>query len=209
MRGWLLTVVTAVLWMWAAWELVRLWRGRVPNERFAARLLHRRWRLSTAAAVVGLANAVVAMVAGHWAYTGTLRQSIHWTAAPASMGPAALNIALFAALLGGVTASALLRGGFHLKWRPAPGWILNFAGGALMGFGIATVPGGNDGLLLDALPSLSPHAVPAFVALLLGIGLTQLIMRLFSPLPRIDCSGDLCPLDYGEKSPGIESDRAH
>lgn len=189
--GWPLAAAVVLLWAWAGSEATRLWRRRDPTCSTRDFLVHRRWRLSTAAAVIGLANAVIGLAAGHWAYTGTLRQFIRWTTAGA-MRPSTVAIALFVALMGGIIASSLLRGSFRLHWRPTLGWLRHLGGGVLMGVGVLTVPGGNDALILEALPALSPHAVPAFAAMLGGIGAILLILRRFTLAPRIDCRGDLC-----------------
>ena len=61
-----------------------------------------------------------------------------------------------------------------------------------MGVGIVTVPGGNDGLLLDAIPSLSPHAIPAFAGLLVGIATVLLMLPRISDVRGIECGGDIC-----------------
>ncbi len=62
-----------------------------------------------------------------------------------------------------------------------------------MGFGAALVPGGNDVLILHAIPILSPHALPAYLAMLAGICVTLVAMRRIGmELERIDCSGDIC-----------------
>jgi hypothetical protein len=42
------------------------------------------------------------------------------------------------------------------------------AGGTVMGVAAAMIPGGNDVLVLHALPALSPHAPFAYVALVAG-----------------------------------------
>jgi hypothetical protein len=49
-----------------------------------------------------------------------------------------------------------------------------------MGAGAVMIPGGNDTLMLKSLPGLSPHAVPAFFALLLGVSVTLLFMQLIT-----------------------------
>ena len=55
------------------------------------------------------------------------------------------------------------------------------------------VPGGNDVLILHAIPTLSPHALPAYLAMLVGIAITLVVMRLIgASLDTIDCSGDIC-----------------
>ncbi len=194
LHGWALALASAALAGWGAREIVLLWRGHDRACRLIDGLLHRRWRLSLAAAVIGLTNVAIVIMAGHWAYTETLRQSVGWASAR-RMPPSSLAATLFFALMAGVVASAWLRGSFRLRWRPHLGWLRHIAGGALMGVGVALVPGGNDGLLLDAIPSLSPHALPAFAALLFGIAATLLSLRRFTPVPRIDCGGDVCRED--------------
>lgn len=47
----------------------------------------------------------------------------------------------------------------------------------MMGFGAALIPGGNGVLVLHAFPALSPHAVPAYIALILGVGASLLVSR--------------------------------
>jgi hypothetical protein len=65
-------------------------------------------------------------------------------------------------------------------------------GGTLMGAGAVLIPGGNDTLILDSLPGLSPHAIPAFVALLFGIGMTLLLMRLLTGKTlKVVCTNDI------------------
>ena len=49
-----------------------------------------------------------------------------------------------------------------------------------MGFGAALVPGGNAVLILHGIPTFSPHAVPDYLALCLGI----MILLLISPSLR-------------------------
>ncbi len=188
---WGLMLTVCLLLGWAVWETINLWRRRDPACGMIEGLLHRRWRLSLAAAVIGLANVGIALAAGHWAYTSTLRDLIGSRIA-GRMGPSLLQMALFLALMMGVVCSALLRRSYILRCKPKPDWLRNLAGGMLMGVGIVMVPGGNDGLLLDAIPSLSPHAIPAFVALLVGVAAVLLVLPRFSDVRRVDCGGDIC-----------------
>ena len=78
-------------------------------------------------------------------------------------------------VLAGVLISASTRDKFQLKIRPRRSWINQFIGGLLMGLGAALIPGGNDVLLLNGIPGLSPHAAPAFLSMLLGIAITLLV----------------------------------
>jgi hypothetical protein len=73
--------------------------------------------------------------------------------------------------------SAIQRRSFALRsprvsqvWRHAPaGW--------LMGVGAGMLPGGNDTLLISAIPTLSMQAAAAYIALLAGIAITLWAMR--------------------------------
>lgn len=62
-----------------------------------------------------------------------------------------------------------------------------------MGAGAVLIPGGNDTLMLKSLPGFSPHAIPTFVALLFGIGVTLFFFQLFTGKTlKVVCSGDIC-----------------
>lgn len=74
--------------------------------------------------------------------------------------------------------SALQRG--SVAWRLPQGaasWLRHTAGGVLMGVGAAMVPGGNDTLLLNALPTLALQAVGTYLAMLTGIATVLWLMR--------------------------------
>ena len=100
---------------------------------------------------------------------------------------------LFAALITGVGLSAWQGHRFFWQWRPHRRWAAYGAGGVLMGLGAAMIPGGNDVLILHGIPFLSPHAIPAFLAMLGGIAMSLMSMRALGlGIPRIDCGGDIC-----------------
>lgn len=62
-----------------------------------------------------------------------------------------------------------------------------------MGAGASLIPGGNDGLILFGLPALSPHALPAWLAIVAGITLALLLLRqMGAPVTPIRCEDDLC-----------------
>ena len=92
--------------------------------------------------------------------------------------------------------SAWQRGSLRLRWRRIQAWPRHLMGGALMGAGavlIPGIPGGNDTLILKSLPGLSPHAIPAFAAVLFGICATLLLMRPFTGKTlQVDCTNDIC-----------------
>jgi uncharacterized membrane protein YedE/YeeE len=95
--------------------------------------------------------------------------------------------------ISGIALSARQVGRFVWRFRPGRNWYSYGFGGVLMGFGAAMIPGGNDVLILHAIPSLSVHAVPAFTAMIIGIAATLFVMRLLGQnIATINCSGDIC-----------------
>jgi hypothetical protein len=61
----------------------------------------------------------------------------------------------------------------------------------MMGLGTALLPGGNDALVLYGIPSLSPHALPAFATMVIGIAATVWLLRHFGAEMRVTCRNDL------------------
>lgn len=184
--------LVATLWIWVIREAARLWRSRRGRTAWWKLVHADRYRLSTAAAVLGITSGVLYALHGTWAYTGTISEEIHHvvTGDPA---PSAVRWGLLAAVLLGMGWSSWQRRSFRLDWRPSLSWIVSFPAGLLMGFGAALVPGGNDVLILHAIPGLSPHALPAYGAMVIGIALPLVMMRVIQgTVMRVDCSSDVC-----------------
>ncbi|MEM7223546.1 MAG: YeeE/YedE thiosulfate transporter family protein [Pseudomonadota bacterium] len=191
---WLLVLVLA-LTAYALFELTRLWRRRDRSQNLKARGLSPRYRLSTAAMLIGLSGGALYLLNGDWVYTANLTQGVEWFMGGDAAPPLA-NGLLFGAVLIGIWLSAWQRQAFALRWpRIGPG-LMHLLGGVLMGLGAALVPGGNDALILSALPVWLPHALPAFLGMLLGISAALVAHRLMTgDLPRLSCAGDLCRED--------------
>jgi uncharacterized membrane protein YedE/YeeE len=190
------TALSLALALWIFWESVRLWRT-APKGSWRSRLVARRYRLSTAAAVMGLSNGILYALLGTWSYTNTLRLPVTHLFASTStaIAPASEMLLwwLFLALLIGVVVSAFTGRSPELRWRPRSRWFAYLFGGVLMGLGVALVPGGNDVLLLNTIPGFSPHAIPAFFMMLLGIAATLAVIRKRGGhWPVVDCRNDLC-----------------
>jgi len=166
-------LVLAGLWVWALWELARLWR-EAPGHPWR-RLLAPAYRLSTAAAILGIAGGILYAAQGAWTYTNFLRAEV--ASAFGRSPPKAWQWLLVLALVGGMTVSALQRRSFALRAPGASQVRRHAAAGWLMGVGAAMLPGGNDTLLLSAIPTLSVQAMAAYVALLAGIAITLWAMR--------------------------------
>lgn len=184
--------VIAALGVWAVWEIARMWRRRTTATRIGAKIFSEHYSLSAAAILIGISNAVLYTMYGTWAYTSVLNGSIRQTFG--GFGPVGpIYWILFISLFLGMTLSAWQSRTLALEWRPSLSWAQQFIGGLLMGLGVAMVPGGNDVLILNAMPSLSPHAFPAYMAVIVGIAGTLLVVRWTGgTIETIDCSGDVC-----------------
>jgi len=197
---WLLAA-TAGLGLWALWEVQRLWRSRARELTWRARVTAESYRLSTAAALLGISNALLYALNGAWAYTGTLGQFTKASIGEAS-SPVPILWGLLAALIAGAALSGWHRKTLSLRlggWRD---WSRHFAGGILMGAGAAMIPGGNDVLLLHGIPNLSAHALPAFAGIVIGIAVALILGRRMTGIAlTIDCSGDLCAVDQITREP--------
>ena len=184
--------VIAALGVWAVWEIARMWRRHATATRIGAKIFSEHYSLSAAAILIGISNAVLYTMYGTWAYTSVLNGSIRQTFG--GFGPVGpIYWILFISLFLGMGLSAWQSRTFTLEWRPSLSWGQQFLGGLLMGLGVAMVPGGNDVLILNAIPSLSPHAIPAYMAVIAGITVTLLTVRWTGgSIETIDCSGDVC-----------------
>lgn len=184
-------LLLAALWLWTLRELVHLWRARSAMGGLLDCLLASKYRLSGAAAVLGIGGGALYVTHGAWTYTNFLRaETASWLGA----GPPPVGQALLlAALLAGMLFSSWHRGALRLR-RPRLGELpLRLAGGFLMGLGGTLIPGGNDTLLLAAIPTFSPHAVAVYGALLAGVAATLSVMRWRTgALPPVSCLGDRC-----------------
>lgn len=183
--------VTLVFLLWMVWECWRLARISVTSS-WRQRILAPTYRLSTAAMLMGISNALLYAMVGVWPYTRLFGRIADSTVTDAQM-PQAILWLLFAGFLAGIALSARQAGRFVWRFRPGRNWYSYGFGGVLMGFGAAMIPGGNDVLILHAIPSLSVHAVPAFTAMIIGIAATLFVMRLLGQnIATINCSGDIC-----------------
>ena len=128
--------------------------------------------------IIGVLGGLLFATGTPWSYPALLKQlgNLIWGqevmfAPPVIVGP----VALFA---GAITAGAA---GGRFALRPFVGAQLarSLAGGAVMGFATILIPGGNDRLLLSALPSLAMHGAVAYFAMLgVQIFLCTVSMRL-------------------------------
>ena len=187
--GWTMVPTFAFL-AWAVYESARLWRTREPGARFTDLVFAPRYRLSTAALLIGFSGALTFLTFGAFGYTATFGLVIEGAFGTRGWPPT-VRWMLLIAVLAGMLASTVQRGSFRIDWRPRRAWLLNLSGGVLMGFGTALAPGGNDALVLYGVPTLSPYALPTYTALAVGVAAGLVMIRLwFGVETRVTCQND-------------------
>lgn len=175
--------------LWMVWEARGIWRRRAD---VLAGVKGGYLALSPAVLLIALANSALLLAGQPWSFTST---------ALCSAGPLPLTPCHHPGLLWAVSGvamltmvgSALWRGSFRIRRPRWQSGLRHFAGGLAMGAGAALIPGGNDGLILFGLPAFSPHALPIYAAILLGVAMSLAAMRRAGlRLPQISCQGDIC-----------------
>lgn len=126
------------------------------------RLLRRRRTTVLALIVVGIAGGTVYACNPGWSYTSGLYRVV--------VADGRRSEALFAesgaiAVLTGVFVSAMLAHTFELRYPLARTALARLTGGLLMGTGTLLVPGGNDTLMLWAIPGLTFYGVVAYAVM--------------------------------------------
>ena len=109
----------------------------------------------------------------HWSYGSVLDALAHADARAIDWVANAAAAALFAGALTG----SWLAGDWQLR---RPSWLRSLrclAGGALMGVGAALIPGGNDLLVLWAVPGLTAYGIVAYATLVATIALPMVVAR--------------------------------
>lgn len=130
------------------------------------------WSPHVATTVIGITFLLALVTVGNWTYTETLAGLARGT--PFEL---ALRLLLLAALVAGAIAGSWTAGRIR-HVRPTLANVGRcLAGGTLMGAGGAIVPGGNDGLLLVAMPLLWSYAWLAFVSMCAAIYLAIRLSR--------------------------------
>ena len=116
------------------------------------------WPLARAAALLGGCGALLFLIQPGWSYADLVHQRF----GPMTRMAGAPGLVPALATAAGASLAAITRRGFRHR-RPDPTTIArSLAGGALMAFGAALVPGGNDALLLAAVPAGTPSGLVAY-----------------------------------------------
>jgi hypothetical protein len=164
--------VAVVFVAFALWRLVRPWlgRGKSMSVRWHEALAARIWSPHAATTVIALTFVVMLLLVGGWAYTDALAELARGMSASVVARLLLAASLLLGAALGGWTA------GLFRSTRVSPAQLLRcLAGGVLMGWGSLLLPGGNDGLILVAMPLAWPYAWLAFATMCITIATAQLL----------------------------------
>lgn len=184
-------ILLAVIFLWALVELYRILRS-VAAAGIVRSITGKRYRLSSAAALIGLSSGFLYIFQGRWAYSSKILDYFAVDPAPPFIGTTTSYLIL--ALLAGAVTSALSNRQFKASFA-GNRWYRNMAGGFLMGLGAMLVPGGNGMLILHDLPHLSLQATIAYMAMVSGITLSLLMeKRLFGRIDVVSCADDKCSL---------------
>ena len=133
----------------------------------AVLIYHRRIRGQWLALLAGLLAGLVYARQPGWSYGSALEALAHGRVGPPQWRADLSALSLFVGAIG----AAVLAGQFRLRrltlWRA----LRCLAGGATMGYGAALIPGGNDNLLLWAIPGLTLYGALSFGLMLATMGL--------------------------------------
>lgn len=150
------------------------------------------WPLSLGVFLIAVGNSGLLLIDRPWSFTSTAICATGAAPVAPCAHPAALWVVSGAAMFAMLT-SATLRGSFRLRPLRLNSALRRLGAGSLMGAGAAMIPGGNDGLILFGIPSLSPHALPFWFGIVAGIWVALAGMRaLGARVPAIRCEGDIC-----------------
>lgn len=184
-----------LLGIWAALRLLSIQRLRQASAGMGWAEVAKvpRYHFAVSAALMGLAAGMLYTTQGTWSYTGFLRLTVA-SAGSGGQAPSLAHALSVLALLAGMWVSASMRGSVAWRRPPGPGgWLRHGTGGALMGLGAAQVPGGNDTILLNALPTLALQAAGAYLAMLVGIATVWWLMKLAHvPMAPVVCTSAGC-----------------
>jgi toxin CptA len=149
---------------------IALWLTlRVPTSTplQQSRVLRASWPWPLAAVAAGVFAGLIYSRHAAWSYTRPIDAFARGHFTPVEAMELWATLALFA----GVIVSALWAGNLHWT-RPSPLKSMRcLLGGIVMGYGAAMVPGGNDTLLLWAIPGLEIRGFIAYGAMLSVIAL--------------------------------------
>jgi hypothetical protein len=130
--------------------------------------------------MLGGAGALLFVLTPGWTYAEAVRQGVQEFTSTMPMAQTLAAILTGVATLAGAITAGAMSGRFRLERPTLKPVLRSVAGGALMAVGAAYVPGGNDHLLLWAVPGGSVSGLVAYVIMSLVILLALFAQRFFT-----------------------------
>ena len=147
---WIIIAAFALLVAWSLWRMYR-----------------RRQQAMFALSAMGIAAGLLFASRPDWSYEALIGRLVNGQGVSDDYLVETTVTALFA----GAIISAALNRKFNLTYSDAGTTFLCFVGGTLMGLSAIYVPGGNDTLLLWAIPGLAFHGFVAYLTMVAVVAL--------------------------------------
>jgi uncharacterized membrane protein YedE/YeeE len=161
---------TAFLWLvgMSIFALFMLFSVKLHSKGFVqkiAGLCTLNWQSSFAMVVIGIGGGLLYSTVNGWNYADVLTDATTKLIDDQAIAPSTTAIISTLSMIVGGVIAAITAKEFAIK--PAQSLIIVacFTGGLLMGLASLLIPGGNDSLLLKGIPSLAPHALIGFAAM--------------------------------------------
>ena len=119
------------------------------------------WAFGASMIGLGITGGLLYALSPAWTIADLIQRGLPLRMSPT--GEVAL-VAVIASVAGAVTAS-FRQGRLRFQRPTATGIVRSICGGAMMGVGIGLIPGGNDALILAAVPTISPGGIIAYLAM--------------------------------------------
>ena len=124
--------------------------------------------------IIGIGGGLLFTTVNGWDYPSVLTKATITVLDPQAIGPGKVAmLCTLAMVVGGISAS-VTEGSFSIQAPKLISSLACLAGGAMMGSAAIIVPGGNDGMLLQGIPGLAPHAIVAYILMV-----TVMLMLVF------------------------------
>jgi uncharacterized membrane protein YedE/YeeE len=173
-------IVAALLVIFVGWRLYGAADGVRSLKALRDHLTAASWNPVFAMAVIGLSSGALMALYAPWPYSTLL---VDIAAGNGTMDQAK-KIALALMFLAGAGLAARSSGAFRVKGPGLRSAAEKFAGGVLMGAGGYLIPGGNDALVLGALPHFFLYGIVAYAAMTAMIAAFVLAEARLTPAPR-------------------------
>lgn len=159
--------------------------GFIPFALFGLRRWwFRRHQTMLALIAVGIAGGTVYACNPDWSYSSGLYRLFDGRDLMRSL----LDESATVALIAGVALSAALAGRFSVDLGTVRAAVTRLTGGFLMGIGAMLIPGGNDMLMLWAIPGLTLYGLIAYIVMI-GTIAGILVLRRFASQARQSRAG--------------------